>query len=172
MKKLLAIIVLDLLLSGNAFAEKKLLLCKDINIVPINNQSNMKNEFFSKSGKVLTISYGKKHTGEKIVKLWGNNMSNMVQFSLLDSDDEYVFEYPKDAFDASSPHWLNFKKKTFFDMSAGDIYKFISGSLNKVTLEGFLDYKIDKQSSTINSWSKTKDFLSISFKCEITKRKI
>ena len=99
-------------------------------------------------------------------------MSNMVQFSLLDSDDEYVFEYPKDAFDASSPHWLNFKKKTFFDMSAGDIYKFISGSLNKVTLEGFLDYKIDKQSSTINSWSKTKDFLSISFKCEITKRKI
>ena len=57
-------------------------------------------------------------------------------------------------------------------MSAGDIYKFINGSLNKVTLEGFLYYKIDNQSSPINSWSKTKNFLSISFKCEITKRKI
>ena len=167
MKKLLAIVVLGLLWSGNAYAEKKFLLCKDKIIVPQNDLSNSKNEFFPSDGEVLTISYG-----EKITKLWANNMSSIVQFTLIDDIEDYEFEYPKNNFDASSPLLLNIKNKTFFDHKTGDVYKFINGSLNKMTLEGFLYYRIENQKIPIHSGSRTKDFLSINFKCEITKRKI
>ena len=166
MKKLLAIVVLGLLFSGNAYTEKKFLLCKDKIIVPQNDLSNSKNEFFSSDGEVLTISYG-----EKITKIWANNMS-IVQFTLIDKDDSYKFEFPKNVFYAQKPGFLNFEDKTFFDHQTGDSYKFRNGSLNKMTLEGFLYYRIENQKTPVHSRSRTRDFLSISFKCEITNPKI
>ena len=166
MKKLLAIVVLGLLWSDSAFAEKKFLLCKDKVVVPQNNHSNMKNDFFSKDGTVLTIFYG-----EKIIQLWANKMS-LVQFNLIDDGDNYKFKFPKNSAYAQYPGLLSFKDKLFFDASIGDTYKLINGSLNKMTLEGSLYYKIERQSSPRHPWSRTKDFLSISFKCKLTEPKI
>ena len=168
MKKLLAIVVLGLLFSEHAHAKKKFILCKDKTIAPLYDHSNMKNKFFPKDGEVLTISYGK-----KIKKLWANDMDYIVQFTLIDDIEDYKFEFPKNVIDSSTPHHLlSYKDKTFFDITTGDTYKFLNGSLNKMTLEGFLYYKIEKQSSPRHPWSKTKDFLSISFKCKLVKPKI
>ena len=175
MKKLLAIMVLGLLWSENSYAygERKHLLCKDEYIIPETNNLNIKNRFFSsvldngEVGEVLTISYR-----DKITKLWANEMSNIVQFTLIDDGDEYDFEYPKNVFDASTPHWLKFKEKTFMELSTGDIYKFIEGSLNKLTLRGTIMYKLENPGTNSLSPSKTKDILSVRFKCEIIKPKI
>ena len=173
MKKLLTIVVLGLLWNENAFAKKKYLLCKDEYIIPETNHLNIKNRFFSRVldnrevGEVLTISYR-----DKITKLWANEMSNIVQFTLIDDGDEYDFEYPKDVFDASTPHWLKFKEKTFMELSTGDIYKFVEGSLNKLTLRGTIMYKLESPSSNSLRLSKTKDVLSVRFKCEFIKPKI
>ena len=75
-------------------------------------------------------------------------------------------------FDASTPHWLKFKEKTFMELSTGDIYKFVEGSLNKLTLRGTIMYKLESPSSNNLRLSKTKDVLSVRFKCEFIKPKI
>ena len=167
MKKLLGIVVLCLLFSGSSYAsEKKFLLCKDKFVVPEKMAvTDFKNNFFPEDGEVLTITYY-----EKITKLW-SEFSHMIQFTLIDYDESYKFQYPKNVSDASTPSLLNFKKKTFMDPMTGDTYKFIKGSLNKITLEGSLYYKRigpDK----LHAFSKTKDYLNIRFKCNLKKPKI
>ena len=167
MKKILLITILAFLWTKGVHAsEKKFLLCKDKSVIPEKMAlTDFKNSFFPKDGEVLTITYY-----EKIIKLW-SEFSHMIQFTLLDYDESYKFQYPKNISDASAPSLLNFKKKSFMDPMTGDTYKFIRGSLNKITLEGSLYYKRigpDK----LHAFSKTKDYLNIRFKCDLKKPKI
>ena len=167
MKKILVITILTFLwtLSANA-SEKKFLLCKDKSLVPEKMPGlDFKNSFFPEDGGTLTIKYN-----EKIIKLW-SDFSLMIQFTLLHDDESYKFQYPKNVIDASTPAVLNFKEKTFIDHNTGDTYKFISGSLNKITLKGSLYYQ-RVGPNKLHPFSKSKDYLSIYFKCELEKPKI
>ena len=167
MKKILVITILTFLwtLSANA-SEKKFLLCKDKSLVPEKMPGlDFKNSFFPEDGGTLTIKYN-----EKIIKLW-SDFSLMIQFTLLHDDESYKFQYPKNVFDASSPGVLNFKEKTFIDHNTGDTYKFVRGSLNKLTFKGSLFYQ-RVGPNKLHAFSKTKDYLSINFKCELEKPKI
>ena len=147
-------------------SEKKFLLCKDKSVIPEKMPLiDLKNSFFPKDGEVLTITYY-----EKITKLW-SEFSHMIQFTLLDYGESYKFQYPKDVIDASTPSLLNFKKKTFMDTFTGDSYKFINGSLNKITLEGSLLYQRIGPDE-LQPFSKTKNYLNIRFKCELKRPKI
>ena len=169
MKKLLTIVVLGLLLSGNAnSAERKYLLCKDTNINPKIDSFGFKNEFFSEEGQVVIISYRK-----DIKKIWGEKLSNIFQFTLIDDGTDYKFEYPKNAFDASTPRWLNFKEKIFLDIrnfNGADLFYFDWGYLSKITLKGEVIYKLKKNKDT--KYVRTKDRFSVHFQCEEAKSKI
>ena len=168
MKKLLSILVLSLSLSGNAYAEIKYLLCKDTDLYPKKNIYGIKNDFFSEKGQVVAISYR-----ENITKIWGENSSNIFQFTLINDGSEYKFEYPKNVFDASTPRWLNFKEKIFLDinnLSGADFYYFEWGYINKVTLKGQVIYNIRKDENT--KYIRTKDRFIVHFQCEPVKPKI
>ena len=167
MKKILVIAILAFLWTVSAHAsEKKFLLCKDKSVIPEKMAlTDFKNSFFPEDGEVLTITYY-----EKITKLW-SEFSHMIQFTLLDYGESYKFQYPKDVIDASTPSLLNFKKKTFMDTFTGDSYKFINGSLNKITLEGSLLYQRIGPDE-LQPFSKTKNYLNIRFKCELKRPKI
>ena len=167
MKKILVIIILTFLWIKCVHAsEKKFLLCKDKSVIPEKMATtDFKNSFFPEDGGTLTIKYN-----EKIIKLW-SDFSLMIQFTLLDDDESYKFQYPKNAHDASSPGSLNFKEKTFFDHNTGDTYKFIRGSLNKLTFKGSLSYQRIGPNK-LHPFSKTKNYLIINFKCELVKPKI
>ena len=167
MKKILLITILAFLWTVGVHAsEKKFLLCKDKSVIPEKMAlTDFKNSFFPKDGEVLTITYY-----EKITKLW-SEFSHMIQFTLLDYDESYKFQYPKDAIDASIPSLLRFKEKAFMDHYTGDTYKFIDGSLNKITLEGRLLYQRIGPDE-LHPFSKTKNYLNIIFKCELKRPKI
>ena len=168
MKKLLSIIVLSFLLFGNVYAEIKYLLCKDTYLDPKTDTYGVKNDFFSEEGQVVAISYR-----ENITKIWGEDSSNIFQFTLINDGSEYKFEYPKDVFDASTPSWLNFKEKTFLDIrkwGGADTYYFEWGYINKVTLKGQVIYNIKKDENT--KYIRTKDRFSVHFQCEQVKPKI
>ena len=167
MKKILVIIILTFLWIKCVHAsEKKFLLCKDKSVIPEKiATADFKNSFFPEDGGTLTIVYN-----EKIIKLW-SDFSLMIQFTLLNDDESYKFQYPKNVYDSSSPGFLNFEEKTFFDHNTGDTYKFIRGSLNKLTLQGSLFYQ-RVGPNKLHAFSKTKDYLSINFKCELEKPKI
>ena len=168
MKKLLGIIVLGLLLGGNAYAEIKYLLCKDTYLSPKTDSYGVKNDFFSEEGQVVAISYR-----ENITKIWGEDSSNIFQFTLINDGSDYKFEYPKNVSDASTPRWLNFKEKTFLDIGkwgGADTYYFEWGYINKVTLKGQVIYNIKKDENT--KYIRTKDRFSVHFQCEQVKSKI
>ena len=97
MKKILLITILAFLWTMGVHAsEKKFLLCKDKSVIPEKMAlTDFKNSFFPKDGEVLTITYY-----EKITKLW-SEFSHMIQFTLLDYDESYKFQYPKDAIDGT-----------------------------------------------------------------------
>ena len=97
MKKILLITILAFLWTMGVHAsEKKFLLCKDKLVIPEKMAlTDFKNSFFPKDGEVLTITYY-----EKITKLW-SEFSHMIQFTLLDYDESYKFQYPKDAIDGT-----------------------------------------------------------------------
>ena len=168
MKKLLLTILLTLVLSGGAYAEIKYLLCKDTYLDPKNDAYGFKNDFFSEEGQVVTISYR-----EDITKIWGEYSSNIFQFTLINDGTDYKFEYPKNVFDASTPHWLNFKEKTFLDVGkwgGADTYYFEWGYISKVTLKGEINYRIKKDENS--QYIRTKNKFHVKFQCEGVKSKI
>ena len=168
MKKLLSIIVLSLFLSNFAYAfEQKFLLCKDKSIIPDKNINGFKNKFFFDEGEVLIINYW-----DDITKIFGEYMDYIVQFTLIDRGESYEFEYPKNVFDAATPRFLNFKDKSFYDIKSAEEYIFIKGKISKVTLEGHIYYKKKYPNKQRTVYSKTKDYLSVSFSCEEVKKKI
>ena len=167
MRNIFTILIIIIFSTKFSYAyEEKYLVCEDTLIDPEKMAiTDFKNNFFPKEDGTLTISYQ-----DKITKIW-SDFTMLIQFTLRDSGSSYNFQFPKNFDDASSPNHLNLKEKTFDDHNTGDTYKFISGSLNKLTLKGNI-YYLRVGPDKLHPFSKTRDYLRVHFKCEIKKPKI